>query len=268
MLFQKMLTIMNETTEEIIRRLEEKGFKKKKTPGMCVYYCKKGEKYTFAVTSHSYSPEEKVIIIVEDALVRKQGYPSITLKPRNDGKGVPYITRKDTGKYEPLHRILVDTELDVDHINSNIYLCISDNLRPCTKKQNNLNTSRVVDIEDVEKGGITRYRYTVEADAKQMRALISLGFVIQSKNKKTGKYTLESPLYGEVVRACQGYTETERILRKGTDMEQFVYDLKNDFSRTLNLLIHYYIFHDITEEEMYEMNLRYWSTILDNVVAA
>ena len=268
MRLQRMNQVVNETPEEIIKQLEAKGFKKKKTRGACMYYRKDGERYAVVATNHKNTPNDKVLIIVEDAVVKKLGYPSIYLKSRNDGKEVPCIYMKSIKKYKTLHRVMIDTELDIDHINSNVYVCIFENLRPCTKKQNNLNSSRCVIIEDIVRNGVICYGHKVEVDEKQMRELIPLGFKIQSNSERTGKYILESPLCNEVVSACQIYTEAEKILLEGTDMVQFVYDIMNDFSRTLNLLIHHYVLHDITKEEAYKMNLLYWSMLLDGVQAA
>lgn len=60
------------------------------------------------------------------------------------------------------------------------------------------------------------------------------------------------------VEGCLAYRESARALYKGTEKENFVYDIENDFSETLGLLLHYYIIGDITKEEMYQMNLDYW----------
>lgn len=64
------------------------------------------------------------------------------------------------------------------------------------------------------------------------------------------------------------YRDTARVIYKGTELEEFVYDIENDFSKTLGLLIHYYIFGDITKAEMYQMNLAYWRDTLDNTPIA
>lgn len=63
---------------------------------------------------------------------------------------------------------------------------------------------------------------------------------------------------GSEVARYLGYRNTARELYKGTGFEDFVYDIRNDFSETLGLLIHYYILGDITETEMRQMNLDYW----------
>ena len=37
-----------------------------------------------------------------------------------------------------------------------------------------------------------------------------------------------------------------------------MYDITNDFRDTMYLLVHHYILHDISYEEMYQMNKEYW----------
>lgn len=60
------------------------------------------------------------------------------------------------------------------------------------------------------------------------------------------------------------YRDSAKEQYKGTDMEEFVYNIENDFSETIGLLIHHYIIQDISKEQMYQMNLDYWRDKLDN----
>lgn len=265
MLLSKLQKIMCETPEKIIRRLrKEKGFKKI-SRGVCEYYHEEGTKYTIIVTYYENTPNNKVLIIVEDAMVKKLDYPRIYLKSRNDGKDVPCIFIEGEKKPKALHRIVYGTEKDIDHINSNIYVCIFSNLRPCTKKQNNKNRrcSAKVEKHYYSSGEYAGYRYEVRLDESQAEELLKLGFTMKPRSRRDGKITLQSPIREEQAMVYRDYAKAERILLKGTDMEQYVYDIENDFSETLNLMIHYYIFHDISEEEMYEMNFLYWEMRLE-----
>lgn len=261
----KLNIVVKETTEEIIMQLLEKGFEKMTTRGNCVYYRKDGEKYALAVMHHRNDSKDKVVIIVEDAEVSRLGYPCIILKSRHDSKKIPCI--RYNGKLVALHRHMLNVASDIDHINSNVYVCIFDNLRPATQKQNCLNTRRMAKIREYEyreQGKFAGYGFEVRISENQAEELVQIGFTVKIRNRKRGEITMQSPLHMCQVRAYQDYTKAEKILLKGTDMEQYVYDIQKDFSQTMNLLIHYYILHDITEEEIYEMNLLYWSMRLDN----
>ena len=90
------------------------------------------------------------------------------------------------------------------------------------------------------------------------------------KTKKTSrKVTLVSnAIYDSKADCYLAYRDTAKVLYQGTGMERFVYDIENDFSETFNLLLDHYIFHDITENEMLQMNLAYWRDTLDNAPIA
>lgn len=257
--FPERLSIVNETAEDIVKQLEAKGFKKIKTVGACVYYRKDGEEYTIAHTGQNR------LVIVEDAVAEATGYQSIFHKPRKCGD-VP--ARAVEGEPLPLHRSILG---QIDHINHNPDCCVSWNFRVCSTEENNKNrrcSAKIKEYEYKEQGLFAGYRFEVRVDESQTEELLQIGFTVKPRSRRKGKITLQSPLRMRQVRAYQDYTQAERILLRGTDMEQYVYDITNDFSETLNLLIHYYVLHDITKEEMYEMNLMYWDMKLEEEVQA
>ena len=71
-------------------------------------------------------------------------------------------------------------------------------------------------------------------------------------------FEVKSPSFQSKADCYLAYRDTARAIYKGTELEDFVYDIENDFRETFNLLLDHYIFHDITEAEMYQMNLEYW----------
>lgn len=86
-------------------------------------------------------------------------------------------------------------------------------------------------------------------------------------NSRRRKIDIGEDAYDSKVDYYLKRRDVARDLYKGTVDEDFVYDIENDFSGTLGLLIHYYILNDITKEEMYELNLEYWRNKLDNAPA-
>lgn len=163
---------------------------------------------------------------------------------RDDYSHVPRI--RLNGKDKMLHRVVMNAQKDVqvDHINHNQCCCIEKNLRCCTNEQNTINRQDRCGVWGYSDEEGTYYAYDLEANGC---------------NKKR---------YDSIVDCYLGYRNTARELYKGTGFEDFVYDIRNDFSETLGLLIHYYILGDITDGEMDQMNLDYWRDTLDNAPIA
>lgn len=252
-MYDKMKEIISETTEDIVRLAKEQGFKEKGTDGACIYYLKDGEEYTLARTGQNR------LIVVADDLVREIDFQSLFHKPRKCGD-VP--ARAVNGEPVPLHR----SELgEVDHINHNTDFCVRWNFRECSSEENNKNRRCSAKIKEhyYYTGEYAGYRYEVRLDESQAEELLQIGFTVKPRSRRKGQITLQSPIREKQVMAYLDYAMAERILLKGTDMAQYIYDIKNDFSETLNLLIHHYVLKDITEEEMYEMNLLYWEIRLE-----
>ena len=135
--------------------------------------------------------------------------------------------------------------VQIDHINHNQSCCIKENLRPCNNKQNTINRQ--------DRCGVWEY-----GDEEEIY-YYAYDLVMDGCIKKR---------YDSKVDCFLGYRDTARVLYKGTGFEEFVYDIENDFSETFNLLLDHYIFHDITENEMLQMNLAYWRDTLDNAPIA
>lgn len=238
--------------------LKLRGFEEQETRGKCRYYVKDGEKYAVAFPVRL---EDEYALVVENAMFEKLGYPSIFLDDKT-GKGmlVPCIQRGC--RYARIHNLIypVQVKMSVDHINHNRFFCVQNNLRYCTSKENNMN--RQDECEVSEPHGCGRWKYTYEFsvdinDNQKIALLKSRNFKEVKRTEK--KVTFRSnAFYDSKVKCFQKYRNLLRRLYKGTNMEKFVYDIENDFSETLYLLISHYVFGEITEEQMYEMNLRYW----------
>ena len=152
-----------------------------------------------------------------------------------DNEHIPRI-RLD-GKDKMLHRVVMGEPkgVQIDHINHNQSCCIKENLRPCNNKQNTINRQDRCGVwEYGDEEEIYYYAYDLVMD----------GCIKKRCDSK--------------VDCFLGYRDTARVIYKGTELEKFVYDIENDFSETLGLLIHYYILGDITKKEMYQMNLDFW----------
>lgn len=248
--------------------LMSRGYVEIGTRGKCKYYVKAGEKYAVAIAVRE-GTEFEFPIIVENTVFANIGYPSIYVDDKT-GKGmlVPCVQRGYG--YKRIHNLIcpVQTGMCVDHINHNRFFCAKSNLRYSTSLENSMNSQRRCEIYVYT--DISKYTYALKVDAYEIDKITWLmgnGF---EKTKKTSrKVTLVSnAIYDSKADCYLAYRDTAKVLYQGTGMERFVYDIENDFSETFNLLLDHYIFHDITKDEMRQMNLAYWRDTLDNAPIA
>ena len=241
----------------------EAGFEPKNPKIKCgtTYYVSDTCEYVLVVARDGFQ------VILDKAMYSEIGDSSIYVKYReyhnSEDEPIPCVSDKW------LHRVVMDAPkgIQVDHINHNQNCSVKENLRFCNNSQNTLNRQDKCGVyEQFDTEGTTLYGYALKVDAceeDRITLLKDKGF-IKMKNRK-GKATFRSnDVYESKVDCYLAYRDSARALYKGTEKEDFIYDIENDFSETLGLLIHYYIIGDITKEEMYQMNLDYWRDSLDN----
>lgn len=240
--------------------LKCRGYDEISTQGKCKYYVKGGEKYAVAIAVRK---GVEYPLIVENDVFKKLWYPSIFLDDKTrKGMLVPCI-QLGVGHYERIHNLILPVQWDkhVDHINHCRFFCIKDNLRYCAPSENSMNSYKAVKIHNDEGG--YQFQLTLQSNARHIiPTLEEQGFCMFDD---TGTwFTVKSPHYSSRVDCYLAYRDTARAVYKGTRMEDFVYDIENDFSETIDLLISHYILGDITEEEMHKKNLDFWRDRLDN----
>lgn len=233
--------------------LMSRGYVEIGTRGKCKYYVKDGEKYAVAIAVRKGT---EYPLIVENDVFEKLRYPSIWMNKRTNKMLVPSI-QVCKRKYISIHnRVLpVQGRLEVDHINHNRFFCVESNLRYCTKDANAKNRASAVIIREVN--GAYQFLLSEPAYGKEISDdLKNRGFNIIVYNGI--RCAVKDITFKSKVDCYLAYRDTARAIYKGTELEDFVYDIENDFSETFNLLLDHYIFHDITEAEIYQMNLEYW----------
>lgn len=218
------------TVDEVMRA----GFTPKYTrrKSGTTYYVSDNCEYVLA------SIRDNHLVILDKETYESIGGISIHMKFKEyHNDKIPAIPRiiKDN-KEVPLHRVVTNAQKDVqvDHINHNQSCCIKENLRLCNNRQNTINRQDKCGVWEYSDEEGTYYAYDLKANGC---------------NKKR---------HDSIVECYLAYRDTARAIYKEKELEDFVYDIENDFSKTLGLLIHYYILGDITKEEMYQMNLEYW----------
>lgn len=232
--------------------LMSRGYAEIGTEGNCKYYVKAGEKYAVAIAVYK---EIEYPLIVENTVFANIGYPSIWINKRTSKMLVPSI-QVCKRKYISIHNHVLPVQgwEEVDHINHNRFFCVESNLRYCTKDANAKNRASAVRMKNSVRG----YRFKLLLQSNVRHAIPELkkhGFSIMD----TGTwFSVESPDFLSKVDCYLAYRDSAKVLYQGTGMERFVYDIENDFSETFNLLLDHYIFHDITKDEMRQMNLDYW----------
>ena len=242
--------------------LMSRGYVEIGTRGKCKYYVKDGEKYAVAIAVYK---EIEYPLIVENDVFRELGYPSIWVCKKNEKMFVPSI-QSGIGCKKRIHNLILPVKegMDVDHINHCRSFCTESNLRYCTPEANGWNSARAVRMRNSVRG----YRFKLLLQSNVRHAIPELkkhGFSIMD----TGTwFSVESPDFLSKVDCYLAYRDSAKVLYQGTGMERFVYDIRNDFSETFNLLLDHYIFHDITENKMLQMNLDYWRDTLDNAPIA
>ena len=240
--------------------LKSCGYVEISTRGKCKYYVKAGEKYAVAIAIYK---DDEFEIIVENDVFRELGYPSIWISKKNSKMFVPCI-QVGSGRHMHIHNLLLQDEWCVDHINHNRFFCVTSNVRSCNSEANAMNSARAVGIKESNWG--YWFRLTLQTKARYaVPKLMKDGF---KKIEDIGTWcVVESPVFQSKVDCYLRYRDYARELYKGTGMEDFVYDIENDFSETIDLLISHYILGDITEEEMHKKNLDFWRDKLDNAPA-
>lgn len=237
------------------KELMNRGYVETKTRGRCRYYVKDGERYAVAIAI--YKGSEVFPHIVENDVFRDLGYPSIWMSKKNEKKMLVPCIQAGEKKHPPIHNLILPVQdgLDVDHINHSRYFCVESNLRYCTEDANAKNSASAVVMRDNEWG--YQFQLRLQSNARYtIPELKNHGFRIIEDSGTW--FAVKSPDFQSKVDCYLAYRDSARVLYQGTGMEGFVYDIENDFSETFNLLLDHYIFHRITEVEMYQMNLDYW----------
>lgn len=153
--------------KEITREyLKKQGYKERRTQGEAVYYVKDGEDLVIVFGMH-LSKEFKVLL--DRRTCEKIKWRSIFINEKGDGKLVPSVKYK--GKTESLHKMCMQAhgvqknanETDIDHINHNRFDCRFENLRFCTRNQNQLNRSSS-NITESDNEEMADYLYSYEND--------------------------------------------------------------------------------------------------------
>ena len=215
--------------------------------------------------------EEYVLVQVQEegkrewVIIDKDTYEQI------GGKGIYMNRRKDTSPYLPC--IWLDTKVflhtfvlrvygnhQVDHINQCQKFCVLGNLRECTQTENNMNRHNSLNVGIVKSNDVyVGYNYTIDVEASNkdfIDWLAGEGFVCDTCGKKI--VTMRSKIFENEVDCYINSTVKYKKLYEGTRLEEFVYDITNDFRDTMYLLVHHYILHDISYKEMRQMNEEYW----------
>lgn len=243
--------------------LMSRGYVEIGTRGKCKYYVKAGEKYAVAIAVYK---EIEYPLIVENDVFKKLGYPSIWMNKRTNKMLVPSI-QVCKGRYISIHNHIFPVQgwEEVDHINHNRFFCVKSNLRYCTKDENAKNRASAVIIREVN--GAYQFLLSEPAYSKEISDdLKNRGFNIIVYNGI--RCAVKNITFKSKVDCYLAYRDISKVIYKETRKKEFVYDIRNDFSETFNLLLDHYIFHDITENEMLQMNLAYWRDTLDNAPIA
>lgn len=177
-----------------------------------------------------------------------------------------------SGKNVRMHRLQVDTSIytQVDHINRNQSCCCKFNLRACNNSENNMNRCREMYAKYESFGGIKEYEgyaYEMIVDNSRVNIISELkgkGLRECGTRNKGSAVLLKSRLFDSKVDCLLSYRDNNRLLHRETRLEQFVYDIENDFSDTLGLIVHCLLLENITEDEMYQMNLANWRDKVDS----
>lgn len=248
-----------------VEDIERAGFVPKPTRGGAMYYIKDGVRYAVVVANRL---GDEYMLIVENDRFKELGYPSIFLDDKT-GRNMLVPCIQNGCKYIRTHNLLLPVWAGkhVDHINHNRFLCTGSNLRYSTPLENSMNSQGRCEIYVYP--DIYKYTYGLKVDVCEKDKIAWLrGIGFEERGRTSKKITLVSnAVHDFMVDSYLAYRDTARELYKGTGMEDFVYDIENDFIKTTGLLIHYYILGDITEEEMHKMNLDFWRDRLDNAPA-
>jgi len=237
--------------------LHEAGFEMKSPrKGNAIYWVRKDIDYVLVKIWTKDIP--RLVVIDKETYIEIEGKSIFMNQRKPESPHVPCIQSKK--KLKSLHRCVLEGSdgTQIDHINHCQGFCVKDNLRKCTNQENSMNRYDKLGVY------IPGHFYEIEVEVGNEGFITELkreGFVEKrSKNGKTVKMT--SPSFDSIVDCYIDSTEKHKALYKGTRMEEFVYDIKNDFTNTIGLLIHCYILQDITEEEMFRMNEDYWRDLV------
>ena len=237
--------------------LHEAGFEKgSRHKGKAIYWVRKDVDYVLVKTRTKNT--SGWVIIDKETYIEIEGKSIFMNQRKPKSPHVPCIHAD--GEKKSLHRYVMGGPdgTQIDHINHCQGFCVKDNLRKCTNQENSMNRYDKLGVY------IPGHFYEIEVEVGNESFITELkreGFVEKrSKNGKTVKMT--SPSFESIVDCYIDSTKKHKALYKGTRMEEFVYDIKNDFTNTIGLLIHCYILQDITEEEMFRMNEDYWRDLV------
>lgn len=219
--------------------------------GKTRYYEKNNENYVIPINGTE-------VYLTEREFNKKAGYYSIGTKYKHSGK-MPCTMRN--GRNIDCHKDLYPTKdgLQVDHKNHCLNYFTRDNLRYCTGSQNLVN--RQINIKPQKKWNKNSFSWIVrndyindEVEIQLQKLGISIEKFRDTSKVTSSKYNTKQELYAVM-------TQASYIL-----FGEFVYDLGNDFSHEYGtyLLIHIYVFGDITYEEARRFNLAYWKDIVSN----
>ena len=264
--FEQLVEIQNEDNVTLKEKLRLAGYDSKKVLGSRSYteYFIHSENdivigFAFTTENDTYAKYRKEYpIILEKWLCELIGYASISLvRSKEESELMPCVDYKGRPNIR-LSRIACGVEdagegIQVDHINRQRLCCTGDNLRICNNAENSQNKDNV-SIKPYN----GKYYYKLDVTLDQFALLDKDDFVKVGNKPKEGKVVVASPPFDNTIDAKISYGDILRTLNAGTSLEEYIYNIKNDFCRTLNLLIHYYALGDVSEKELYELNLLYW----------
>lgn len=216
--------------------------------------------FAFTTVRDMYCDYKKEFpLLLDKSLCEKIGYTSISLVRSKEGAELMPCVNYKGEKNIRISRIALGMEgagkeIQVDHINRQRLCSLSENLRICNNSENSRNKDNATPIRLYNE----KWYYELEVTSNQMSLLEKGKFSQVGDKKAKGVIIVNSVPFTSKVDAENSCYEVLQKLYEGTSVKDFIYNIKNDFSRTLNLLIHYYALGDITKEEMYELNLLYW----------
>ena len=260
--YNDVLSRLETNSLSLVNKLIDNGFSGRDSIGSnggTVYYEKENEKYVVAINGTA-------VYLTEHKFIEKVGYRSISVKLKNSGL-VPCI--KQGKKTVDCHKEICPTEfvenkkdeIQTDHTNHCLNCFIEETLRRCTISQNNLNRQRTlnrgVDWFNLRFDWVINKKYVGKEHEKQLK---ELGLIVKARKDGVSVRVNGTP-YKAKQELYAVMTQASKIL-----YGEFVYDLGNDFSHEygIYLLIHMYVFGDITYKEARRFNLAYWKDIISN----
>lgn len=222
------------------------------------YFVNDNEEYVLAEVQEV---GERVWVIIDRDTYEQIGGSNISMKYRKTAS-IYFPSIKLDGDTVSLHRLVLGAHgnYQVDHINQCQMFCVPENLRECTNTENSINRRDKLGVESYPVKGrhVSNYRIKVAEGNESFIAYLKNEGFIRDRNRAKGMVVMKSPFFDSKLDCYIDSTAKHKKLYEGTRLEEFVYDITNDFRDTMYLLVHHYILHDISYEEMYQMNKEYW----------